>query len=54
MMTKPIDWHKALARITGVLVRGEQRVTTYELLTVSRARKSRHADTGADLHDAVV
>src|SRR6516165_738634 len=29
-----IDWHQALARVTGQLVRGEQRVTTHELLTV--------------------
>ncbi len=28
------DWHKALAAVTGVLVRGEQRVTTDELLTL--------------------
>src|SRR6516165_7323190 len=29
-----IDWHQALARVSGQLVRGEQRVTTHELLTV--------------------
>jgi hypothetical protein len=28
------DWHQALARVTGQLVRGEQRVTTHELLTL--------------------
>jgi hypothetical protein len=28
------DWHQALARVSGQLVRGEQRVTTHELLTV--------------------
>ena len=27
------DWHQALARVSGRLVRGEQRVTTHELLT---------------------
>jgi hypothetical protein len=34
MTSNVIDWHQALARVTGVLVRGEQRVTTHELLTV--------------------
>jgi hypothetical protein len=34
MTNDPTDWHQALARVTGVLVRGEQRVTTHELLTV--------------------
>jgi hypothetical protein len=34
MATDPTDWYQALARVTGVLVRGEQRVTTHELLTV--------------------
>jgi hypothetical protein len=34
MTSDPTDWHHALARVTGVLVRGEQRVTTHELLTV--------------------
>ena len=34
MTNHATDWHKALAPITGVLVRGEQRVTTHELLTV--------------------
>jgi len=29
-----IDWHQALAGVSGQLVRGEQRVTTHELLTV--------------------
>jgi hypothetical protein len=33
MTTEPIDWHQVLSRVTGELVRGEQRVTTYELLT---------------------
>ena len=28
------DWHQALARVSGQLVRREQRVTTHELLTV--------------------
>ena len=28
------DWHQALARVSGQLVRGEQRVSTHELLTV--------------------
>ena len=28
------DWHQALARVSGHLVRGEQRVATHELLTV--------------------
>jgi hypothetical protein len=28
------DWHQVLARVSGQLVRGEQRVTTHELLTV--------------------
>src|SRR6516162_4839868 len=34
MINAPTDWHQALARVTGRLVRGEQRVTTHELLTV--------------------
>ena len=34
MTNDPTDWHQALARVTGQLVRGEQRVTTHELLTV--------------------
>src|SRR5262249_50920006 len=33
-MTSDPDWHKALARVSGQLVHGEQRVTTRELLTV--------------------
>ena len=33
MTSNATDWHQALARVTGVLVRGEQRVTTRELLT---------------------
>ena len=33
MITDATDWHQALARVTGELVRGEQRVTTQELLT---------------------
>ena len=32
MSTDPTDWHQVLARVTGALVRGEQRVTTHELL----------------------
>jgi hypothetical protein len=28
------DWHHVLGRVTGELVRGQQRVTTHELLTV--------------------
>ncbi len=34
MTSDPTDWHQALARVNGQLVRGEQRVTTHELLTV--------------------
>ena len=34
MTNEPADWHQALARVSGGLVRGEQRVTTHELLTV--------------------
>jgi hypothetical protein len=34
MTSNPTDWHQALARVSGQLVRGEQRVTTHELLTV--------------------
>ena len=34
MTTDPADWHQALARVNGQLVRGEQRVATHELLTV--------------------
>jgi hypothetical protein len=34
MTSGPTDWHQALARVSGQLVRGEQRVTTHELLTV--------------------
>jgi hypothetical protein len=34
MASDPTDWHQALARVNGQLVRGEQRVTTHELLTV--------------------
>jgi hypothetical protein len=34
MTSDPTDWHQALARVSGQLVRGEQRVTTDELLTV--------------------
>ena len=33
MTTDATDWHQALARVTGALVRGEQRVTTHQLLT---------------------
>jgi hypothetical protein len=35
MTADPTDWHQHLAGVTGVLVRGEQRVTTHELLTVN-------------------
>ena len=34
MAADPINWHQALARVTGAHVRGEQRITTHELLTV--------------------
>jgi hypothetical protein len=34
MATDPINWHQALAHVTGALVRGEQRIATHELLTV--------------------
>ena len=34
MANDPTDWHQVLACVTGQLVRGEQRVTTHELLTV--------------------
>ena len=34
MTNHATDWHKTLAQVTGLLVRGEQRVTTHELLTV--------------------
>ena len=34
MTNDPTDWHQALGRVSGRLVRGEQRVTTHELLTV--------------------
>jgi hypothetical protein len=34
MTSDATDWHLALARVSGHLVRGEQRVTTHELLTV--------------------
>ena len=34
MASDPTDWHQALARVSGQLVRGEQRVSTHELLTV--------------------
>jgi hypothetical protein len=33
MTSDATDWYQALARVTGELVRGEQRVTTHELLT---------------------
>jgi hypothetical protein len=32
MTNDQTDWHQALARVSGQLVRGEQRVTTRELL----------------------
>jgi hypothetical protein len=34
MSNELTDWHQVLARVNGQLVRGEQRVTTHELLTV--------------------
>src|SRR5260221_10161981 len=34
MTADPADWHRVLARVTGELVRGEQRGTTRELITV--------------------
>ena len=34
MSTDPANWHQALACVTGALVRGEQRITTHELLAV--------------------
>jgi hypothetical protein len=34
MTSDPTDWHQALAPVSGQLVRGEERVTTQELLTV--------------------
>jgi hypothetical protein len=34
MTADSTEWHKRLANVTGILVRGEQRVTTNELLTV--------------------
>src|SRR6516225_4407404 len=34
MTNDPTDWHQALGRVSGRLVRGEQRVSTRELLTV--------------------
>jgi hypothetical protein len=34
MANDPTDWHQALAHVNGHFVRGQQRVTTYELLTV--------------------
>jgi hypothetical protein len=30
----PADWHRALAHVSGQLVRGEERVTSHELLKV--------------------
>jgi hypothetical protein len=34
MTSDPTDWHEALARVSGQLVRGEERAATHELLTV--------------------
>jgi hypothetical protein len=34
MTSDPTDWHQVLARVSGQLVRGQQRVSTHELLTV--------------------
>jgi hypothetical protein len=33
MTSDPTDWHQALARVSGQLMCGEQRVTTHELFT---------------------
>jgi hypothetical protein len=33
MASDPTDWHQTLARVSGKLVRGQERVTTQELLT---------------------
>ena len=33
MTSDPTDWHQVLARVSGQLVRGEQRVSTQELFT---------------------
>jgi hypothetical protein len=32
-VSDPTDWHQALAHVTGMLVRGEERITSHELLT---------------------
>jgi hypothetical protein len=32
MTGEPTDWHQVLARVSGQLVRGEQRVSSRELL----------------------
>jgi hypothetical protein len=34
MTADSTEWHRLLANVTGVLLRGEQRITTHELLTV--------------------
>jgi hypothetical protein len=34
MATDPTNWHQALACVAGAYARGEQRITTHELLTV--------------------
>ena len=34
MTSDPTDWHQALAGVSGRLVRGEERVTSHELLAV--------------------
>ena len=34
MTTDPANWHQALTNVSGVLVHGEQRITTNELLAV--------------------
>src|SRR6516164_7577471 len=34
MTSDPTDWHQVLARVSGQLVRGEQRVSTHELLSL--------------------
>jgi hypothetical protein len=44
MTTDPDDWHQILSRVTGELVRGEQRVSTRELITVHlKVRETDHS-----------
>jgi len=43
MTTDPDDWRQILSRVTGELVRGEQRVSTRELITVHlKVRETDH------------